>query len=218
MNWLSTAKFANKTATINSRAGYVRPVGTFALIGTESTPRLTRSISHHNKTNCMLTSFSLCRHARLRFACFPAVDLDSFSFLDFNLHLYFCALGWRMLTSAECPILFSSPLFKLLVDLILRTHFALRCIQTAYYCVRRRASSFMPITCKLYASKRSKMADDEAVEFYASVSYLLDSSDDEQNGTRQRTRRVRRPRRFWMHDILLQREISRIHYDVFCYL
>jgi hypothetical protein len=62
------------------------------------------------------------------------------------------------------------------------------------------------------------MVDDEAVVVFASVSHLLDSSEDEQNGTRQRTRRVRGPRRFWMHDILLQREVSGIHYDVFCYL
>jgi hypothetical protein len=62
------------------------------------------------------------------------------------------------------------------------------------------------------------MADDDAVVVFAAVSYLLDSSEDEQNGTRQRTRRVHRPRRFWMHDILLQREVSGIHYDVFFYI
>ena len=63
------------------------------------------------------------------------------------------------------------------------------------------------------------MADDETVVVFAAVSYLLiDSSEDEQNGARQRTRRVRRPRRFWMHDILMQREVSGIHNDVFCYL
>ena len=39
------------------------------------------------------------------------------------------------------------------------------------------------------------MADDETVVVFAAVSYLLiDSSEDEQNGARQRTRRVRRPR------------------------
>ena len=50
------------------------------------------------------------------------------------------------------------------------------------------------------------------------INLLIDSSEDAQNGARQRTRRVRRPRRFWMHDILMQREVSGIHYDVFCYL
>jgi hypothetical protein len=62
------------------------------------------------------------------------------------------------------------------------------------------------------------MAADEAVVIFAAVSNLLDSSEDAQNRTRQRTRRVRRPRPFWMHDILMQREVSGIHYDVFCYL
>jgi hypothetical protein len=61
------------------------------------------------------------------------------------------------------------------------------------------------------------MADDETVVVFAAVSYLLIvNSEDEQNGARQqRTRRVRRPRRFCIHDILMQREVSDIYITMF---
>jgi hypothetical protein len=58
----------------------------------------------------------------------------------------------------------------------------------------------------------SKMADDEAMVVFASATYLLlDSSEDEENEPRHRIRRVRRRRRFWMHDILKQREVSMLY-------
>jgi hypothetical protein len=88
----------------------------------------------------------------------------------------------------------------------------------SYNDIARRLTSLCKSHVNCMQASASKMADDAAVVVFAAVSNLLDSSEDEQNGTRQRTRRVRRSGRFWMHNILLQREVSGIHYDLFCYL
>ena len=59
------------------------------------------------------------------------------------------------------------------------------------------------------------MADDEDIDIVvASAAFLIycddDKSDDE--STQSKRRRVRCPRRFWVHDILQQREVSTIKY------